>query len=165
MPESTTHHDHEANERIPKKGGKLDKYKWWLIGGLAVIAILVFYFVRKSNSNAASQGSGASTQPGIDPATGVPYSQEYAGYGMGGFGGFGPGQTGATGPRGPRGGRGPRGPRGPKGPHDKDRIPHKPRVPRHRGGRQNATMAGAMLNGHNSRILPAVNRRPIPRVG
>jgi len=32
----------EANEKHPKKGGNLSKYKWYVVGGLAVIAVLVF---------------------------------------------------------------------------------------------------------------------------
>lgn len=117
----------QANEKIPK-GGKLQKYRWYIIGGLALLAVLVFYFVNKSKQNAQASGAAGTSSlaaMGIDPATGVPYAQEYAnayggglgmspyGGGGGGFGGF--GGFGGTGPAGPRGGTGPAGPKGPQG--------------------------------------------------
>jgi len=98
----------EANEKHPKKGGKLSKYKWYIIGGLAVIAVIVFYISRK---NAASSNTTASTpagtQSGVDPSTGLPYASEY------GYGGL--GATGAAGPAGPAGTTGKPGKRGPTG--------------------------------------------------
>lgn len=111
----------EANQKIPS-GKNLNKYRWWIIGGLGAVAVLVFYFVNKSKQNAQASTGGTSSLAamGIDPATGVPYAQEYANsfggglglspYGGGGSGGFtGPrgatGPAGATGPRG-KGGKG-----------------------------------------------------------
>src|SRR5260221_6949068 len=67
-----------SDKKVPeggKKKGALNKYKWWIVGGLAVIAVLVFYFTSKSKSGSANQ----STQAGIDPNTGLP---------IGGGGGF-----------------------------------------------------------------------------
>ena len=103
----------------PKKSDFLTKYKWPLIGGLAVIAILTFYFVRKSTSAAASAGGTNAAQQsaaGIDPATGQPYASEYgyAGGSAGGISGVGsPGATGATGATGPAGAKGATGATGP----------------------------------------------------
>lgn len=97
----------EANEKHPKKGGKLDKYKWYIIGGLAVIAVLVFYFTRQSSANSSSSAADQAAA-GIDPSTGIPYASEY---GAGGAYGI-PGPTGATGATGATGPRGPRGPAG-----------------------------------------------------
>ncbi len=60
-----------SDKKVPeggKKKGALNKYKWWIVGGLAVIAVLVFYFTSKSKSGSANQ----STQAGIDPNTGLP---------------------------------------------------------------------------------------------
>jgi len=82
-----------SDKKVPeggKKKGALNKYKWWIVGGLAVIAVLVFYFTSKSKSGSANQ----STQAGIDPNTGLP---------IGGGGG-------PAGPRGPRGRRPPKRP-------------------------------------------------------
>lgn len=111
----------EANEKIPKSG-TLNKYRWYIIGGLALLAVLVFYFVNKSKANAASTTGGTSSLAamGIDPATGVPYAQEYSnafggGLGLSPYGGGGGGGGGFTGPRGPTGSTGPAGPSGKKG--------------------------------------------------
>lgn len=114
MPETSSDH-REGDQRIPKKGGKLEKYKWWIIGGLLLIGALVFFFVNKSKQNANQQGTQtpAGTPSGVDPSTGVPYSMEYGDYGAAGYGGFGGyGGGGGPGPPGPPGPRGPRGPRG-----------------------------------------------------
>lgn len=151
MPE-TPAEKREANEKIPKKGGALNKYKWWLLGGLGAIALLVFYFTSKSkqNAQAAAQQAGVT---GTDPsslAAQAGYGQGayagllsglqggFGGFGGGGLGGQGPagpaGPAGATGPQGPKGPQGPRGPQGP-GPkpppphHHKPPKPHVPPVP------------------------------------
>jgi resuscitation-promoting factor RpfA len=56
----------------------LGQMKWLIIGGLAIVAILVFYFVRKStgssssSSTSAQQPGSAGTQGNVDPATGYP---------------------------------------------------------------------------------------------
>lgn len=155
----------EKNEKLPKKGGTLDKYKWWLIGGLAVIAIAVFYFTSQSNQNAQSSNTSA-TQPGIDPNTGLPYASEM---GMGGMGGFpffgmgGGGGRGARGPAGPAGKPGPRGKRGPPGKPPKKKHHHHDK----HGNPGNMSSLGALrayggnkMNpaaraAHNQRIVPA----------
>jgi hypothetical protein len=121
----------EANEKIPgaKTKNKLDKYKWYIVGGLALLAVLVLYFVNASKKNASTTSTGQTSSlasAGIDPNTGVPYAQEYAGaFGSGlgllGGGGYGRGATGARGAPGPRGkpgkpgGTGKRGHPGPPG--------------------------------------------------
>lgn len=69
----------------PRNGGppgakppmKKSTRNWLLIGGLGAAAIVI-YMVMRARSNAATTGT---TDPNIDPATGVPYSQEYGGYG------------------------------------------------------------------------------------
>ena len=51
----------EGDKKVgPKKGLTTGKNKWYLVGGLGLIAILVFVFVRKSNANDA----GGSTTTG-----------------------------------------------------------------------------------------------------
>jgi len=141
MPE-TPAEKREGDQKLPKKGGKLDKYKWYIIGGLALLAGLVFFFVNRSNANSQQQQgqSPAGTPPGIDPSTGVPYSVEmgeygagaYGGFGggFGGFGGFGgDGQQGPAGPAGPRGKPGQRGKRGKPGKDDDKKHHPKPHRP------------------------------------
>jgi hypothetical protein len=93
MPEEAT-----ANQTMPSKGSKLSKYKWWIVGGLAILAVLVFYFVQRSNSNAlGSTGSTTSVPGGTGTQIGIP------------------GPPGPEGPTGPKGARGKRGKRGKKG--------------------------------------------------
>ena len=107
----------EANEKIPKKGMLQGKQKWYLIGGLAIIAVLVLVFVKKSNANA--NGSAAQTTAannGINPATGYLYGSPADQAAQGGGSGGSPGQQGATGPAGPAGATGPAGPAGATGP-------------------------------------------------
>jgi len=69
MSESTTaHHEGQA---APGKTGKKDflsgNGKWYLIGGLGVIAVLVFLFVKQSNANSSSGTSATGTT--LDPTT------------------------------------------------------------------------------------------------
>lgn len=120
----------EANEKHPKKGS-LGKYKWYIVGALAVIAVLVFYFTRNNSSNSSS--AAGTSQAGIDPSTGIPYASEY---GAGGAYGIpGPaGPTGATGARGRRGERGKTGKRGGTHPTHHHKKDHDPRPHRHKGG-------------------------------
>jgi nucleoid-associated protein YgaU len=123
----------EANTKHPKKG--MGKNKWYIVGGLAIVAVLVFFFVSKSKANA-----GTSTGPSgsnLDPATqaalqnalgsasqannavtqGPPGSAGPAGpAGPAGAAGA-PGAKGAPGPSGGKGGPGPKGPPG-QGDHD-----------------------------------------------
>lgn len=110
----------EANDKLPKKGMLTGKNKWYVVGGLALIAVLVFFFVRKSNS--ASSGTTAQTAS-IDPATGFPYGSaqdqatlaaQSASGGVAASQGA-QGDTGAAGATGPAGPAGPAGPTGPAG--------------------------------------------------
>lgn len=55
--------------RNPNQLGGVDK-KWWIIGGVGAVAI-VWYAYHRSASSASS----GSTTAGIDPQTGLPYSQ------------------------------------------------------------------------------------------
>lgn len=108
-----------------KKNDFLTKYKWPLIAGLAAIAVLTFYFVRKSTSAASSAGSttpGTGVAAGVDPNTGVPYATEY-GYGASGGGGTVGGGNGATGATGATGPAGPAGPKGATGAVGKPAAP------------------------------------------
>src|SRR5258708_27440788 len=95
------------DKKVPeggKKKGALNKYKWGIVGGLAFIAVFVFYFTSKSKSGSANQ----STQAGIDPNTGLP---------IGGGGGFmGAGPAGPARPSRPARPMGPRWPRPPERP-------------------------------------------------
>jgi hypothetical protein len=98
-------------EQIPKKtAGKTgnwikDHKTIVIILGVAAGALVVYFLFHAngSASNAASQN-----QAGVDPATGIPWSQE-----TGGGGGI-PGPTGPAGPPGPPGKPGPRGKPGKK---------------------------------------------------
>lgn len=54
-----------ANEKTPKKN---QNTKWYLVGGLAVVALLVFVFVSRSNSNANTAATNASTGYGATAA-------------------------------------------------------------------------------------------------
>jgi hypothetical protein len=149
-----------------KKKDFLAKNKWYIIGGLALIAILVFYFVQRSAGTTQDP-----TQAGMDPNS-LPY-------GMAGVGG-----VGTVGPPGPAGQRGPRGRPGRRGRagrrprpivHPIGRIP----PPRHRRrrrreptpvpiqplGQRNVTVrrtqtttAGAQLRDFNTTPVPMVRR-------
>ena len=155
MPETPSDR-RQAEERVPKKGD-LGKYKWWVIGGLAIIAIVVFVIIRKQQSSTSGTSSLASM--GIDPATGVPYAQEYANaYGMGmgtPYGGWGGGGGGGTGPAGPPGKTGPTGPRGKTGPKGKGGKNGHHHGHRGKGSRTEAMQnAIAARRAWNTRIVP-----------
>jgi anaerobic selenocysteine-containing dehydrogenase len=94
----------EANEKTgPNPAKKNQNTKWYLVGGLAVIALLVFIFVRKSNSNATAGTTAASSGYGSTAASNMLASiLPYIGSSGGGeYGGY--GTTGAQGPAGPAG--------------------------------------------------------------
>lgn len=103
----------------PKGKGALGKYKWWIVGGLGVLALLAFFIVKNKNAQQQQQGTAAGTTSAIDPNTGLPYASEYGGGGyqfpFGNGNGGGIGATGATGPAGPAGPAGPPGKQGPPG--------------------------------------------------
>src|ERR1700689_2499858 len=108
-----------GDEKVPAKGkgklGKLGKYKGQIIGALAAIAVLVFYFVRKntaaSTATTSTTTGDASTTPSAstDAGTGGYY------YGGGDDGGYGSGSTRATGATGATRATGAPGPTGPSG--------------------------------------------------
>src|SRR6266849_5464910 len=105
MPESD---DHAANEAVgpgKKKLKKNQNLKWYLIGGAALLGLLVFFFVHQSNANSSTTGSNA-TPPtsGLDPATLSALSQ--AGLLGGASTGATGGSTGATGATGATGSTG-----------------------------------------------------------
>jgi hypothetical protein len=90
-----------------KKAQKNSNTKWYIIGGLAVIAVLVFFFVSKSKSAAASPSASTAgygtTSANNLLASLLPYMMGKTGgssFGMTGPAGP-PGATGATGPAGP----------------------------------------------------------------
>lgn len=145
--------DAGKKEAPSKKGGKLGKYKWYIVGGLAVVAVLVFYFVNKSNQSqqGSSTGQGMS---GIDPNTGLPYASEYGAFPSSGGGG---GMFGGIGPAGPKGPPGPRGPRGPRN-RDRDtkhrpREGHTPMTGGHTPPHKRTARSGARLNAFNNQVL------------
>lgn len=120
---------HASSGTAGKKSNVFSKYRWWIIGGLAVIAVLVFFFVSKSNQNASAAGTSGSGTTADTTAEqemaselqteladaessagmfGSPGSWESGGTGMAGA-------TGATGATGAVGATGPAGPAGPTG--------------------------------------------------
>src|SRR4249920_3961088 len=104
----------------PKKGGLMTgKYKWYLIGGLGLVAVLVFFFVSRSKSNAAGGTPGAATTA-MDPATQAALQSALQGQSAAGYAyqaATGPqGVQGPAGPAGPAGAKGATGPKGPAGP-------------------------------------------------
>jgi nucleoid-associated protein YgaU len=107
-----------------KKGGLMTgKYKWYVVGGLGLIAVLVFVFVRKSNANASGGTPGAASTT-MDPATQAALqsalqAQSAAGYTY-------QAATGPSGVPGPTGPAGPTGATGAKGPAGTPGVPGKP---------------------------------------
>lgn len=94
------------------KDKKSKQMRMYLVGGLAVVAVLVFFFVRKSNSNTAATAATPSTTGALDPNTlATLQSLGLLGSGSTGMQGVGgaTGDTGATGPTGPAGPPGPAG--------------------------------------------------------
>jgi LysM repeat protein len=100
----------KANEKQPKKGLLTGKNKWYVVGGLAVVAVLVFFFVSRSNSSGSST---TASRTNLDPATQAALQSALQAQAAGGLtsagGGGTTGDTGATGPAGPAGPAGPTG--------------------------------------------------------
>jgi hypothetical protein len=86
----TQHHQPEkaGNPNAPK-GMFSGKNKWLLIGGLGVVALLVFVFVRKSNSNASTSTTGT-TSASLDPTTNAELQSALQNIASGGGGVFQP---------------------------------------------------------------------------
>jgi LysM repeat protein len=103
-----------------KKGLLTGKNKWYVVGGLGLLAVLVFFFVSRSNANAT--GTTATTSgSSLDPATQAALESALQAQGSSGFGG-----STVTGPAGPAGPKGATGPKGPKGAPGKSGKPGKP---------------------------------------
>src|SRR5215471_9239580 len=76
----------------PRPGGppgskppmKKSTKNWLIIGAVGAAGVVIWYVMRARSQ--ASQSSTAQQDAGIDPSTGLPYSQEYGGYGVGGGG-------------------------------------------------------------------------------
>jgi len=114
----TPNKDPAGNEKVGPKGkeGKAGKYKWWIVGGLGVVAVLVFFFVSRSNANASGSTPTSGTQ--MDPATQAALESALQGQAAAGYS-----YNAATGPQGPAG------PTGPAGPQGKPGTPGKPGKP------------------------------------
>lgn len=54
-----------------------------ILGAVATAGIVIWYVMR---ARSQSSSSTSTTDPSIDPSTGLPYAQEYGGYGAGGMG-------------------------------------------------------------------------------
>ncbi|SRR6266496_652883 len=124
----------EANAKHPKKGMLTGKNKWYVVGGLAIIAVLVFVFVRKSNANDAGGSTSGQAGSGLDPATAAALQgalmQQGSAAGQQGGAVQGPaGEAGPAGPTGPAGGVGPAGPPGKPSPVPKPKPPPPPHKP------------------------------------
>lgn len=113
MPELVKDGDKKPEDAgtIPSaKDKKSKQMRMYLIGGLGVVAVLVFFFVRKSNSNAAASTTAAatpSTTGALDPNTLATLQS---------LGLLGSGSTGMQGTQGATGNTGATGPAGPPGP-------------------------------------------------
>lgn len=108
--------DPAGNEKVgpggKKKGGMLTgKNKWYVVGGLGIVAVLVFFFVSKSKANAAP-GTSTTTGTSLDPSTQA--ALESALQGQAGSSGF-SGLAGPAGPAGPAGKTGKTGKTGKRG--------------------------------------------------
>lgn len=110
----------EGDKKVgPKKGLTTGKNKWYLVGGLGLIAILVFVFVRKSNANDAGGSTTTGATTAMDPSTQAALQSALQGQSAAGYAyqaATGPqGEAGPTGPAGPAGAKGATGPKGPSG--------------------------------------------------
>lgn len=105
---------------VAAKGGKFQKYKWWIIGGAIIILLLLFFMLRSKSSSSSQQAANdaataAQQQSGIDPETGYEYGSaaDLAALGASSSSAGTPGPAGATGATGTTGAAGPAGPAGP----------------------------------------------------
>jgi hypothetical protein len=81
----TQHHQPEKAGNPEKPGFLKGNQKWYLVAGLAVVAVLVFVFVRKSNSNSSTTGNTTSTT-GLDPTTTAELQSALQSIASGGYG-------------------------------------------------------------------------------
>jgi LysM repeat protein len=95
------------NQKVPKKGLMTGKYKWYLVGGLGLIAVLVFVFVRKSNANSSGTAAATGSTTAMDSATQAALQSALQGQSAAGYT-----YQAATGPQGVQGPAGPAGPAG-----------------------------------------------------
>jgi LysM repeat protein len=103
------------------KGLLTGKNKWYVVGGLGLLAVLVFFFVSRSNANAP--GTTATTSGStLDPSTQAALESALQAQAGSGYAG-----AGATGPAGPAGPKGATGAKGPKGAPGKTGSPGKPK--------------------------------------
>lgn len=107
----TQHHQPDKADG-PKLKGK--NTKWYLIGGLGIVALLVFVFVRQSNANAGNSASAAGPSGGLDPSTEAALQSALSAQASGAFSGGGAVQ-GPPGPAGPQGAAGAAGAKGATG--------------------------------------------------
>ena len=124
----TPANDPAGNEKVGKKGMLTGKNKWYVIGGLGILAVLVFFFVSRSNANAAG-GTTSTTTGGLDPSTQAALDsalQEQAANAAQ--------YQAATGPQGPAGPAGPAGPQGKTGKTGKTGPPAKKTTKVNAGG-------------------------------
>jgi LysM repeat protein len=104
--------EQQGNEKVPKKKGQLltGKYKWYVVGGLGLIAVLVFVFVRKSNANASGGTTSGGATTAMDPSTQAALQSALQGQSAAGYA-----YQASTGPQGVPGPTGPAGAAGAPG--------------------------------------------------
>ena len=117
---STQANSPTADGKGKKPGLMTGKYKWWVVGGLGLIAVLVFFFVSRSNASSSSSPAGGVSTTSMDPATQAALQSALQGQSAAGYAyqaATGPqGVQGPAGPAGPAGAKGATGPKGPAGP-------------------------------------------------
>jgi nucleoid-associated protein YgaU len=112
-----------------KKGMLSGKNKWYVVAALGAIAVLVFFFVSRSKSNAGG-GTATTTGTPMDPATQAALQSALQGQAAAGLsyqaatGAVGP--PGPTGPAGPTGKTGKPGATGKTGPMKRTPVTHRP---------------------------------------
>jgi nucleoid-associated protein YgaU len=146
----------EDTQAHGKKGLMTGKYKWYVIGGLGVVAVLVFVFVRKSNANASGTTTAGAANTALDPATQAALQsalqgQSAAGYAYQAATGP-PGTQGPPGPPGPQGKQGTPGPPPPPPKPPPKKPPPKPKPPPPKGASYYTVKAGDTLSGIASRV-------------
>lgn len=109
----------EAGNPVKKLPGKNDKMKYYIIGGLALVALLVFFFVHKSSSATSAAPTGSTVAGYGATGTNSLLSSLLSSGMLNNSGGSNPYSNGITGPRGatgPAGAAGAAGGAGPAGP-------------------------------------------------